>query len=114
MDMATTTHQEHTMNRKNTSTNDLAAAIFWLNSYDRSDENDEMADSLLRVIDYLSADIADRHASLLERNFKADIKKDGKMLTEAGKKQLRELTRIKGAEYASRIVTECNRNSLTV
>ncbi len=96
------------MNRKNTSTSDIE----WLNSYDRSEENDEMADSLLRVIDYLSADIAERHASLLERNFKADIKKDGKMLTEAGKKQLRELTRIKGAAFAANIVADCDRGSL--
>ena len=110
--MATTTHQEPTMNRKNIKIEDLAAAIEWLNSYDRSDEQDELADSLAAVIGYLANDIADRYASKIERNFKSDIKKDGKMLTEAGKVQLRNLAREKGDAYAATIVAECDRGSL--
>jgi len=111
--METTTHQEPTtMNRKNVSIDDLAAAIEWLNSYDRGDEQDELADSLAAVVGYLANDIADRYASRLERNFKADIKKDGKALTAAGKIQLRDLSREKGAAFAANIVADCDRGSL--
>ena len=100
------------MNRKNVSIDDLAAAIEWLNSYDRGDEQDELADSLAVVVGYLANDIADRYASRLERNFKADIKKEGKALTAAGKIQLRDLSREKGAAFAANIVADCDRGSL--
>jgi hypothetical protein len=112
--MATTTaHKEQAMNRKQTSIDDLAAAIEWLNAYDRSDDNDEMADALANVVEYLRADIAQRHATSLERRFKADIKRDGKMLTEAGKVTLREMCAEKGAAYADRIVAAVDRGTLT-
>ena len=111
--MATTTaHKEQAMNRKNISIDDLSAAIEWLNSYDRSDDQDEMADALVNVIEYLRADIAKRHAATLERQFKADIKRDGKALTEIGKIQLRDLCAEKGNALADRICANLDRGSL--
>ena len=100
------------MNRKNISIEDLAAAIDWLNSYDRSDEQDEMADALINVIEYLRADIAKRHAATLERQIKADIKRGGKTLTEVGKVQLRDLCAEKGNALADSICADLDRGSL--
>lgn len=111
--MATTTaHKEQAMNCKNISIDDLAAAIEWINSYDRSDDQDEMADALVNVVEYLRADIAKRHAATLERQFKADIKRDGKALTEIGKVQLRDLCAEKGNALADRICSNLDRGSL--
>jgi hypothetical protein len=111
--MATTTaHKEQAMNRKNISIDDLTAAIEWLNSYDRSGEQDEMADALANVIGYLHADIAKRHAATLERQFKADIKRDGKALTSRGKAQLRAICVEKGNDLADRICANLDRGSL--
>ena len=101
------------MNRKQTSIDDLAAAIDWLNAYDRSDDNDPMADALANVVEYLRTDIAQRHAAALERRFKADIKRDGKMLTEAGKMTLRKMCAKKGDAFADSIVAAADRGTLT-
>ena len=100
------------MTRKNISIDDLTAAIEWLNSYDRSDEQDEMADSLIRVIRHLRDEIAAKYADDLKREAIADLKADGKMLTAAGKKQLNALCKAKGETFAANIVSEFDRGSL--
>jgi len=111
--MATTTaHKEQAMDRKQTSIDDLAAAIEWLNAYDRSDDDDQMADALANVVEYLRADIAKRHAATLERRFKADIKRDGKMLTKFGETSLRLICKEKGDALADEIVANVDRGTL--
>lgn len=108
----TTTKKETAMTRKTTTIDDLAAAIEWMNSYDRDDTIDAMADSLMTVIAYLQADIASRYAKRLERETILDLKADGKALTSAGKTQLRKICALKGEAFAATIAADADRGSL--
>ena len=98
------------MTRKNVTIDDLTAAIEWMNSYEGSDDNDEMRDALEAVTAHLAREISARHASTLERTFKNDIKKQSKMLTEQGKAQLKILAKEKGDELANNILNEVRNN----
>ncbi len=100
------------MNRKQISIDDLAAAIEWMQTYDRVDDIDAMADALLNVVAHLQRQIADQYAADLKRETIADLKAEGKTVTSLGKIRLNDLCRLKGEAHAARIVNDTDRGSL--